>query len=383
MQGLAIAAYTPSSYALFGAIYPAGPRRNIALGIYGSCAPLGFFAGILISAVLPEDQWQWFFWIAAILAFIALVTAYLTIPSDGEDRKSLNLSMDWAGAITILAGVILVVYALTASSSSSASPESTWQSISVLAPFTVGMVSLLSAVYIEAYVAKCPLLPMSFFKPKSVKPFTLAVLFFYGTFGTWLFTTSAYLPSAYGISNVTLAAWFAPMAVGGFLIATCSGRVMHRLQPTILLLFSGFAWLTAPLLLALGSPSAGYWPFVFPAMVCGTLGIDLTFTISTVFLSSVQPLKYQGLAGAVSSLLVNLAIAFSLAFAGIVEGGGEGEDVIGEEADKKRRMAFWFAGASAMVGVIIVAAFVRISRAVVDEAAPEEQKEKHGGEQQA
>lgn len=103
-------------------------------------------------------------------------------------------------------------------------------------------------------------------------------------------------------------------------------------------------------------------------MICGTLGIDLTFTISVVFLSSIQPLKYQGLAGAVSSILVNMGISFSLAFAQIVEDqvtsriSETGAAAI-EIAD---RSVFLFAAASAGVGVMIVAVFVRISRNMVD-----------------
>lgn len=364
MQGLAIAAYTPSTFALFGAIYPAGPRRNIALGVYGACAPLGFFAGICTSALLPEHLWQWYFWIAAILAFLALVTAYLCVPSDRADRPSLKLSMDWAGCVTITFGLILVAYALAASASASKS----WKSSSVLVPFIVGFISLLAAVYIEACVAKSPLLPFDFFKPKSVKPFTLACLFFYGCFGIWLFTSTSYLQSAYEAYGIKLAAWYTPMAVGGFLIATTSGVVLHRVPPTLLLLASGCAWVAAPLLLALGNKSAGYWAFPFPSMICGTLGIDLTFTISVVFLSSVQPLKYQGLAGAVSSILVNMGISFSLAFAQIVEDQvtsriPETGAAAVEIAD---RSVFLFAAASAGVGVMIVAVFVRISRTMVD-----------------
>jgi MFS family permease len=92
MQGLAIAAYTPSCFALFGSIYPTGPRRNMVLGIYGAFSPLGFFVGIYVSAALPLHAWSWYFWIAAILGFLALITAYLSVPSDSADRLSLNLT---------------------------------------------------------------------------------------------------------------------------------------------------------------------------------------------------------------------------------------------------------------------------------------------------
>lgn len=379
MQGLAIAAYTPSTFALFGAIYPAGPRRNLALGIYGAMAPLGFFAGICISAALPEDQWPWYFFIAAILAFLSLVAAYLSTPSDRADRFSLDLSMDWAGAVTITSGLILVAYALASSASSTTS----WTTLPILLPFILGMVCLVAAVIIETRFAASPLLPLDFFTPKSVSPFAVACLFFYGCFGTWLFTSTPYLQAAYSAYGIKLAAYFTPMAVGGFIIATTSGVLLHRIPPTILLLISGCAWIAAPLLLALGEKSLGYWAFPFPSMICGTLGIDLTFTISVVFLSSVQPLRYQGLAGAVSSILVNVGIAFSLGFAQIIENKvseDAGSGLSGNEVvEKSSKAAFLFAAASAAVGFVIAVLFVRISKDTVDEEKQEEKRDVEAG----
>ena len=116
-------------------------------------------------------------------------------------------------------------------------------------------------------------------------------------------------------------------------------------------------------------------------MVCGTLGIDLTYTISIVFLSSAQPLRLQGLTGAVCSLLVNLAISFGLSFAEIVEnraflpGDGLGRQDVLARMKRSSRAAFWFATASAAVGVVIIVLFVRISRKTVDSAEKERPRE--------
>lgn len=364
MQGMAIAAYTPATFTMFGSIYPAGPRRNFALGVYGAMAPLGLYVGMCVSAALPSDSWSWYFFIAAILAGISLILAYLSVPSDRTDRLALDMSMDWAGAITITSGLILIAYALAASATNS----TLWTSAGVLVPFLIGMASLIAGAVIEMRYATCPLLPMDFFTPKSVKPFALACLFFYGCFGTWLFTSTTYLQSAYKAHGILLAAYFTPVAIGGFIIASTSGTLLHVVPPTLLLLLSGLAWVGAPLLLALGKPDAGYWAIPFPSMICSTLGIDITFTISVVFLSSVQPLKYQGMAGAVSSVLVNMGIAFSLAFAGIIEDKvGAGMELGPERVAVTSRAAYLFATGSAAVGMVIVALFVRVSRSTVDE----------------
>ncbi|KAI5265329.1 MFS general substrate transporter [Aureobasidium subglaciale] len=376
MQGLAIAAYTPSSFALFGCIYPTGPRRNMVLGIYGASSPLGFFAGIYVSAALPADQWSWYFWIAAIIGFVALIAAYLSVPSDRADRSALKLTMDWSGAVTITSGLILVAYALAAS----ASTPHAWQTAGILAPFIIGLVCLACAVYIELKLAVCPLLPRAFFSPKSVKPLMIACIFFYGSFGTWLFTTTNHLRLAYGVTGLQLAAWFAPMAVGGFLCAVGGSSILHITSPNFVLFVSGVAWVAAPLLLAFGDASMGYWPFVFPAMACSTLGIDMTYTIANVVLSSVSPLQWQGLAGAVNSTTVNLGIAFSLAITQVIQTRSEGHDPRLEDQLRGHRNCFLFAAASAAIGLAIAVVAIRIPREVV--RSEQKDNESHGASEE-
>ncbi|KAH0194278.1 MFS general substrate transporter, partial [Aureobasidium melanogenum] len=358
MQGLAIAAYTPSSFALFGAIYPNGPRKNLVLGIYAACSPLGFFVGILVAAALPADKWNWWFWIATIMSFVALVSAYVSVPSDRADRQQLNLNMDWSGTVTITSGLILVAYALAASSGS----LSAWKTPGFLVPFIIGIICLALALYVELWWAKCPLLPKKFFEPTCVLPLMTACVFFYGSFGTWLFTTTSHLTLAYGVTGIRMAWWCAPLAVGGILCGLVSGRLIHHGSPTWTLVISGVAWVAAPLLLALGSTSMGYWPFVFPAMVCATVGVDITYNIANLVLSSLSPLKWQGLAGAVNSTTVNLGIAFSLAITQVIQTATEGKDPSVDDRLRGHRNCYLFAAASAAIGLAVTAACVRIPR---------------------
>ena len=309
------------------------------------------------------------------MAAIALVAGYLTIPIDRMNRATLDLDMDWAGSLTITSGLILVVYALSASASGGNS--NVWTTPSVLAPFVVGLVCLALAVYIEGWVARSPLMPFTFFQPKGVKPFMIGSLFLYGCFGVWLFTVTTYLEVQYGVKGFKTVLWFLPLAAGGIFFAITGSALLHVVPIFILLCVSALAFVAAPLLMALAHIDAGYWPFVFPAMVCGTLGIDITYTISCVFLTSAQPVRFQGLAGAICSLLVNLAIAFSLSFAEIVESKafqpGHGLSAHDVQARMKRssQAAFWFATASAAVGVIVVVLFVRVSRKTVNSATEE------------
>lgn len=161
------------------------------------------------------------------------------------------------------------------------------------------------------------------------------------------------------------------MAIGGILFCITSSTLIHIIPTKLLLSLSGLAWVGAPLVFALAPVPLDYWTQVMPSMLCSTIGLDLTFTISTIFLSSVQPLQHQGIAGAVSSILINLAMSFSLPISSIVKeaarsrygGGGMGDSPQAEVYGF--RAAFAYGAASAGVGLAICVFLVRISREVM------------------
>ena len=197
--------------------------------------------------------------------------------------------------------------------------------------------------------------------------------FYFASFGVWLYNSARFFESEAvtgyqgGVHGIMLSLWYTPMAVGGLLFCIFSGVLSHIIPIRVLLIVSGLAWVAAPLIFAVAPLPLHYWSKVMPSMVCGTLGIDLTYTVTTIVMSSSQPLKYQGIAGAVTSILVNLAMSFSLPISLIVEYYSGANAVNGRPADPVRgyRAAFFYGAASAGVGLLISIFFVRISRRVV------------------
>nr|POE72194.1 putative mfs-type transporter [Quercus suber] len=384
MQGLAIAAFTPSAYAMIGANYPEGPRRNMVMGLYSGCAPVGFFCGILVAGVLPASLPQWYFWIAAILSFITVMTAYMSVPHESEREYKMGLEVDYIGAFLITAGLILIAYALALEPylNDPNGDERGFGKIKFLGPFLSGLGCLSVAIWIEGWVAKSPLLPFSFFRPRSAITLSLAGLFFYAAFGVWLYDSVEFLQSHTGTttpddpSGIILALWYLPTAVGGLVLCVVSSMALHIMPIQVLLIISGLSWVGAPLLLAVSPLPLDYWKATFPSMLCATLGIDMTYTITCVFFSAVQPLKFQGLSGAVCSILVNLAMSFSLPISEMVKGAaerGRSTETMADSTNWGYRAAFLYAVATAGVGLIIAVLFVRIPRQVVDRRPADEQ----------
>lgn len=396
MQGLALAALTPSTFTMVGSIYSDGPRKNFVMGLYAGCAPLGFFAGFLTAGALPVAKPQWYFWIAAALSAITACTAYLTVPHDTTNRKELGLKMDWLGAFLIAGGLILISYALAVEPYANTSTAGHgFDSATVLGPLVSGLACLAIAVWFEGWIAHCPLLPFDFFRPRSVTALCLAGLCFYASYGVWLYDSAEFFQSPTGttrpdaMQGFALAIWYIPTAVGGLILCIAGGALVHIVPIQLLLLISGLAWIAAPLLLAVSPLPLNYWSAVLPSMLCATLGIDLTFTVSIIFLSSIQPLRYQGLSGAVCSILVNLGMSFALPLSEIITRKAESMsfptsalssptaelDFANHLTNWGYQAAFTYGAASAGLGFVICVLFVRISRAVVRKRPEDEEQQ--------
>jgi hypothetical protein len=297
--------------------------------------------------------------------------------------------MDWLGGFLITAGLILTTYALSVEPYANIL-EPSRNSFSypiVYAPLAAGTVCLLAAVWVEGWYADCPLLPFEFFAPTGIKALSAACLFYFASFGVWLYNSARFFESAdvtntpSGMSGIMLALWYTPLAIGGIVFCMVGGLLSHIVPIKVLLVISGLAWVAAPLIFAVAPLPLNYFSETMPSMICATLGIDLTYTVLSIVMSSSQPQRLQGTAGAVTSILVNLAMSFSLPISLIVENYASTSTAaitLGANLSPEIRgfrAAFLYGAASAGVGLFISVFFVRISRSVVSARRVEQSDE--------
>lgn len=369
LQGFGPAAFLPSGIMLLGTIYRPGPRKNLVFSLYGAFAPVRFFAGILFAGVTAQFTfWGWYFWIGAIILGIVAVVSYFCIPNREEDRSNNGIKMDWLGTATVIPALVLIIFALT---DGSHAPDG-WGTPYIPVTFVIGILLLAAFVYIEGWVAEQPLLPGDMFNVKGMKPLALALFLQYGTFGIFLFYASFYIEQVVGASSLLTAAWFAPMCVGGLILASIGGLILHLLPGHVLLLISGTAYVVSTLLFAILPQHFNYWANIFPAMICATLGIDITYNVSNIFITTSMPKARQGLAGAFMNSLLFLGIAFFLSLADLAVNENEGQG-----RRKSYQIAFWLATALAGAGLIVMILGVRIGKASSDLTIEEKALSEH------
>lgn len=358
LQGLGPAAFLPSGVLLMGNIYRPGPRKNLVFSLYGGSAPLGFFFGVFIAGLTGSFlRFGWYFWIGAILVFTTLIAAYLTVPSDVEEHRKMRVEMDWLGAALIVSGLILVVFAIT---DSSGAPDG-WRTPYIYVLLIVGSFLLFAAVYVEGWVAKAPLIPFDLFQVPYLKPLFIALFFSYGCLGIFLLFATLYMQDILGATPLQVAAWYVPMCVGGVIISVLGGYVLHLISGTVLMLVAGCGWVIASVLFAVAPVGALYWSYVFPSMICATIGIDVLFNVANIFITTNLASNRQGLAGALINSLLYLGIAFLIGFADVV---------LTETRElglrRSYQAVFWYQLACAALALVIMAAFVRIKKAKSD-----------------
>ncbi|PHH91386.1 hypothetical protein CDD83_641 [Cordyceps sp. RAO-2017] len=316
MQGIGAAAFLPAGLALLSQTYRPGPRKNFVFSVYGAFACIGFYFGIFMGAVAAQYlNWRWYFWIGTILGLCLVLSGFLTVPRGLGDVDP-DVRMDWWGVVTIVPGLVLVVFAFT---DGGHAPDG-WRTPYVYVTLIIGILFLVAAVYVQGWVSSQPLLPPEIFKLKYMKRLMGALFCSYGVFGLFLFYASFYIETVLHTSPILSAAWFTPLAVGGMFLAIGGGLVLHIVSNRILMLISGLGFLLSTLLFAL-IPSSGkstsfiYWAYIFPAMLGGTIGVDITFNVTNVFITTAMPRRHQAAASGLINSLLYLGIAFWLGIA--------------------------------------------------------------------
>jgi MFS family permease len=151
------------------------------------------------------------------------------------------------------------------------------------------------------------------------------------------------------------------MAAGGLVLATVGGFILHLLSGTLLMVVSALGNVVCVLLFAVIPEHPNYWAYIFPAMLCATLGVDIAFSVSNVFITTKMPGKRQGLAGALINSTLFLGISF---FLGVADIAAAQTSHLGLKRSYK--VAFWFATGCAGIALIILLIFVKMDKAKSD-----------------
>src|ERR671931_1711340 len=125
VKGVSAAFTAPAGLSIITTSFAEGPARNRALSIYTATGATGFSLGLVFSGLLTELGWRWVFFLPAPFALLTLIGAIALVHRDTPVARAAR-RFDVAGAVTVTAAMLLLVYTVVEA------PDEGWSSARTL-----------------------------------------------------------------------------------------------------------------------------------------------------------------------------------------------------------------------------------------------------------
>jgi predicted MFS family arabinose efflux permease len=207
------------------AAFAEGKERNRALSVFSAATGSGFAAGMILGgAITATLGWRWVFDInvpiGVAVSFLSI--KYISSTIGGQIYENRQRHLDIFGAISITAGLMLLVYSLNSA-----------QNIGIGSPETLELllssVIVLAAFLLIEYRSKAPLMPLGFLRRSSIFGANTLGLLQVAAFVAMVFILTNYLQQVRGYSALSAGLAFIPMGVVFLVIsAFLSERLVNR-----------------------------------------------------------------------------------------------------------------------------------------------------------
>src|SRR4029079_11506821 len=274
VQGLGGALLAPAALSLLMTTFAEGHERNRALGIYGAASGSGAAAGVLLGGVITSYLgWSWIFFINVPVGLAAIaLTPFLLRDSRAELP---HRHFDLAGATTVTAGLMLLVYGLTRAATDG------WTS-----PVTLGLIGG-AAGLVAAFVgiesrSRSPLLPLRIFRLRALSAANVTMLLVGAVTFSEFFVLPTYVQDVLHYSAVQSGVAFVAFALSVVVSSNLAEAVVERVGVRATLML-GLALATISVGLLTQVPVDGHYFWdLFPAFVLGGTGLGFSFVPVTI-----------------------------------------------------------------------------------------------------
>lgn len=219
-QGLGAAIVSPAALSIITTTFAEGAERNRALGIWGAVAGAGGAAGVLLGGILTSGlSWRWVLFVNVPIAIAAAVLApRLLLESHAEDGTE---GFDIPGAVTVTAGLALLVYAVVDAVNVG------WGSTGTVLRLAGSALLLAAFVAIERR-QRHPLLPFSIFRLRTLRGADIVGLLIGMSLFSMFFFVSLYLQDVLHFSAIKAGVSYLPLAVGIIVSAGVGSQLVTR-----------------------------------------------------------------------------------------------------------------------------------------------------------
>ena len=273
-QGFGAALTASAALSILTATFEEGPARTKALGIWGAISASGATVGVVMSGLLTDGPgWQWIFFINVPVG-IALAAGALWFLTEtyGERQQS----FDVLGAVTITAGLLLLVFGINRGGIWG------WTDARTIGVLVASLVLHIAFLAIETRVSQ-PLVPLGRVANRTVGLANVVAFLLLASFFSLIFVGTLFMQQVLGYSALEAGLAWLTVSVPALVAAATTGAVLVERIGVRPILVSGLTILTVALfgLSQLGAGST-FASGLLPWFLLAGLGIGLCFPAAQV-----------------------------------------------------------------------------------------------------
>ncbi|MFF6834034.1 MFS transporter [Streptomyces sp. NPDC012438] len=292
VQGLGAAAVAPAALALTVDLFPPGPGRGRALGVWGAVSGAGGAGGVLLGGLLTQAWgWPWTFHAVAlgtalVLAAVAALVPRTAEPKDGRPGGRFDL----LGTAVVILALTGLVWGLTGARGSG------WTDVRVLGAL-LGAVVLIVVFAVVELRRPNALLPPRLFAVGRVAAGNLLMALLGSVWIALFFFLPLYQQQVLGSTPLVTGAGQLPLAAAGMLGSALAPRLSRRVGVTagatasLLTAAAGLLWMSR-----IGADGSYTADVLGPSVLVGA-GLSGAFVQLTALAVDGVPRHDVGLAG--------------------------------------------------------------------------------------
>ena len=367
VQGLGAAILSPAALSIVTTTFRDGAERNRALGVWGAVAGSGGAAGVLLGGVLTDGLgWEWVLWVNVPIGIAAAALAPALIAESRSTSETRHF--DVAGAVSITAGLSILVYALVDA------VDAGWgsaQTIGLLAA-AVALIGVFVAVELRS---RAPLVPFRIFRLRTLTGANVVGLLVGASLFSMFFFISLYMQQVLDYSAIDAGLSYLPLSIAIIVSAGIASQLVTRVgfKPV---LAAGLAFVAAGLVwFSQVSVGGSFTSDILGPSLLAAVGLGLSFVPGTIAAVAGVEEHEAGLASGLINTSQQVGGALGLALLATVANSrtesviGSGAAPGGVEALNEGFQSAFLAGAGvAVIGVVATLVLIRTrdSRAHVE-----------------
>ena len=256
------------------------------MGVWAAIAVGGAAVGLVLGGILTTAlSWPWIFYVNVPVGIAVFIASMRFVPESKDEHE--HKSFDVAGAVTVTAGLLALVYGIVKAQ------EKGWISLHTGGFFGLAFVLLAAFVVIERRSVE-PLVRLGIFRVRTVRAANVVMfLVAAGLFAMFYFNT-LYLQRVLGYSALEAGLAFLPFTAGIIIGAGLSQSLVPKLGAREVPLIGMPMAILGLLLFMRLQPDGSYVTDLLPGILLASVGMGLTFVPITLIATSGIPARRRG-----------------------------------------------------------------------------------------